>query len=143
MKLEQTEGEAMFRKDLIDLLQHHPATLRELSEQLEEPVKDMESDLRHLLKTLRHLPYRAVVTPARCNKCNFVFHKDKLHTVYICYSWNISKVQSVNEGRSGLVVVKSSIKVNTVSKVVWIESASGPRHLSPALSFSSCPLSFR
>jgi predicted Zn-ribbon and HTH transcriptional regulator len=84
LELIQNEEEAMFRKDLIDLLQHHPATLRELSEQLEEPVKDMESDLRHLLKSLRHLPYRAVITPAHCNKCNFVFHKDKLHKPSKC-----------------------------------------------------------
>lgn len=74
----------MFRKDLIELLQHHPATLHELSDLLEEPVKDVESDLQHLLRSLHHLPYRAIITPAHCNKCQFVFGKEKLHKPSKC-----------------------------------------------------------
>ncbi len=66
-------------KDLIKRLQHHPATLHELSERQDEPVKDVEGDLQHLLKSLHHEPWRAVITPARCKKCDFVFNKEKLH----------------------------------------------------------------
>ena len=62
----------MFRKDLITRLRHHPTSLHELSEMLEEPVKDVEADLQHLLRSLRHEPWRAVITPARCNSCGFV-----------------------------------------------------------------------
>lgn len=69
----------MFRKDLIPRLRHHPTSLHELSEMLEEPVKDVEADLQHLLRSLRHEPWRAVITPAHCNKCGFVFNKEKLH----------------------------------------------------------------
>jgi predicted Zn-ribbon and HTH transcriptional regulator len=74
----------MFRKDLIGLLLHHPASLHELSEMLQEPVKDVEADLQHLLKSLRHQPYRVRITPARCHKCDFVFSRDKLHKPSKC-----------------------------------------------------------
>jgi len=74
----------MFRKDLIELLLHRPSTLRELAEELEQPLKQVESDLQHLLRSLHHLPFRAAITPARCNQCGFVFHHEKLHKPSRC-----------------------------------------------------------
>jgi len=81
---ETIEVEAMFRKELVELLHHHPATLRELAVLLDEPVKEVESDLQHLIKSLHYQPFRVIITPARCNKCNFVFHKEKLHKPSKC-----------------------------------------------------------
>jgi hypothetical protein len=69
----------MFRKDLIDLLLNHPMSVHDIARQLLMTPKDVENDLQHLLKTLRHGGYRAHVEPARCRKCGFVFHQDKLH----------------------------------------------------------------
>jgi predicted Zn-ribbon and HTH transcriptional regulator len=69
----------MFRKDLIDLLLDHPMSVHQLAETLEERPKDIEDDIRHLIKSLRNLPYRAHITPARCRNCDFHFSKDKLH----------------------------------------------------------------
>jgi len=37
------------------------------------------NSIHHLLRSLKKSPYRAVVTPARCRKCGFCFHDDKLH----------------------------------------------------------------
>ena len=69
---------SMFRKNLIELLLNHPMSISELAILLQVPPNDVEDDLRHLLKTLKNSPYRALITPAQCKKCGFVFHKDKL-----------------------------------------------------------------
>ena len=69
----------MYRKDLIGILQNAPASLHDLAVLLEVHPKELEYDLRHLLRSLKHMPYRAIITPARCRKCGFVFHRDKLH----------------------------------------------------------------
>ena len=69
----------MYRKDLIGILQDRPVTLHELARLLDEPPGQLEDDLRHLLRSLKHSPYRAIITPARCRKCGFTFNRDKLH----------------------------------------------------------------
>lgn len=74
----------MFRKALIELLEDNPLSIREIAEMLEEKPRDVEDALKHLLKSLRNMPYRAVIVPAKCNKCGFVFHKDKMHKPCKC-----------------------------------------------------------
>lgn len=69
----------MFRKDLVNLLQHHPQSLNDLAQLLEMSQRDVEDDIRHLMKSLKHSAYRLQITPTRCRKCGFVFQKDKLH----------------------------------------------------------------
>ena len=76
---EPAEETAVFRKDLIELLLMHRMSIQEIARLLEERPRDVEDDLRHLLKSLKKSPYRVVVTPARCRKCDFGFHDDKLH----------------------------------------------------------------
>lgn len=68
----------MFRRDYIGLLRE-PRSVHDLARELEEKPADIEDDLRHLLKSLKHSnEYRAVITPARCRHCGFTFHHDKL-----------------------------------------------------------------
>lgn len=69
----------MFRKDLIDMLRVRPITLYELSLLLDTEPRDLEDDLQHLFRSLRGNPLCAVIEPARCRKCGFTFHSDKLH----------------------------------------------------------------
>jgi len=69
----------MYRKDLIPLLLEHPRSVAELSYLLDETHKEMEQDLHHFLKSLKWMPYYAVIEPAKCRHCGFVFHHDKLH----------------------------------------------------------------
>jgi len=76
---EFAEETAVFRKDLIELLLMRPMSIQQIARLLEERPRDVEDDLHHLLRSLKKSPYRAVVTPARCRKCGFCFHDDKLH----------------------------------------------------------------
>lgn len=76
----------MFRKDLIELLEHNPMELMELARLAEQPLRDVEADLRHLDKSLRRQGRSLVVTPARCKKCGFRFKADKLHKPGKCPS---------------------------------------------------------
>jgi predicted Zn-ribbon and HTH transcriptional regulator len=68
----------MFRKDLLVLLRGAPRSIADIAQLLELEPKDVEDDLRHLLKSVRHRGYHVEITPARCRHCGFVFHKDKL-----------------------------------------------------------------
>lgn len=61
------------------MLQGRPASLHELALQLETPPKALEDDLHHLIRSLKNMPYRAIITPAVCRKCGFTFNRDKLH----------------------------------------------------------------
>jgi len=69
----------MYRKDLINLLLDNPMDLVEIARFLDLPPKDLEDDLHHLQKSLKHLEYRLVIHPAYCRKCGFKFKKEKLH----------------------------------------------------------------
>ena len=69
----------MFRKELIPLLHDHPMGLEEIARLMELPKKDVEDDLRHLIKSLKHSEYQLIITPAECRKCKFIFSMEKLH----------------------------------------------------------------
>lgn len=43
-----------------------------------ETPRDVEADLLHLLKSLKHGDHVAVVEPGRCRKCGFEFEASKL-----------------------------------------------------------------
>jgi predicted Zn-ribbon and HTH transcriptional regulator len=68
----------LYRKGLIPLLLDHPMTVVEIAAQLGISPRDVADDLAHLLKSLEHSDYVAVVTPAHCRKCEFTFEKHKL-----------------------------------------------------------------
>lgn len=69
----------MFRKDLISLLQNNPLGITDIARHMGVPPKEIEDDIEHLMKTLKHSGYRLLITPAKCKKCGFTFHKDKFH----------------------------------------------------------------
>jgi len=69
---------AMYRKGLIPILLGQPRSVSELAYLLDAAPKDVEGDLHHFLKSLKHMPYHAVIEPATCRHCGFVFHHDKL-----------------------------------------------------------------
>jgi transcriptional regulator len=68
----------MFRKDLIDMLQGNPMTVTEIAKVVDEPPSRIVDDLQHLLKSLKHMDYKAVIEPARCRACGFEFSTEKL-----------------------------------------------------------------
>ena len=69
----------MYRKVLLEMLLDHPMTLSAIAQQMDTAPRDVEQDLQHLLKSLKHMPYRVNITPAHCRHCGFVFDHDKLH----------------------------------------------------------------
>ena len=69
----------MFRKDLLEMLRSAPRSVADIAAQLELEPRDVEDDLRHLLKSVRLTGYRVTITPARCRHCGFIFNADKLH----------------------------------------------------------------
>ena len=69
----------MFRKDLLEMLRSAPRSVADIAAQLELEPRDVEDDLRHLLKSVRHTGYRVTIIPARCRHCGFIFNADKLH----------------------------------------------------------------
>jgi hypothetical protein len=68
----------MYRRDLLSILLGRPRTVSELAVLLDAAPKDVEQDLQHFLKSLKHLPYHAVIEVAKCRHCGFVFRHDKL-----------------------------------------------------------------
>jgi len=68
----------VYRRDYIGLLRE-PRSVHDLARELEMAPGEVEDDLEHLLKSLRHSDvYRVVVTPAHCRHCGFTFHRDRL-----------------------------------------------------------------
>jgi predicted Zn-ribbon and HTH transcriptional regulator len=93
----------MFRKDLLEMLQDRPASLHELALLLGAHPRELEDDLHHLFRSLKNLPYWAIITPATCRKCGFVFNRDKLHKPGKCPSchgtWISEPLISIEESR--------------------------------------------
>jgi len=74
----------MFRKDLIDLLQPKPMSVAQIARSVGEPPGQVVDDLRHLLRSLKHTQYRAVIEAARCRSCGFAFSDEKLNKPSEC-----------------------------------------------------------
>lgn len=93
----------MFRKALIEILSNRPMSIKDLAVLLGEHPKDVEDDLHHLQKSLHNMPYRMLIEPARCNKCEFLFHKDKLHKPGKCPNchgtWISEPLISIEKGK--------------------------------------------
>jgi len=68
----------MFRKNLIELLLRNPMTLSQIARLVDESPGRVADDLNHLLRSLKHTEYKAVVEPARCRACGFEFSAEKL-----------------------------------------------------------------
>jgi transcriptional regulator len=63
---------------LLELVSAQPRTASSLARELGLDRRDMEDDLRHLIRTARALGHDVVVEPARCKSCGFVFEEDRL-----------------------------------------------------------------
>ena len=90
----------MFRKELISLLHKNPMRLEEIARYMDLPQKDVEDDLKHLVKSLKHSEYELDITPAKCRKCGFTFSKEKLHKPGKCPkchgTWIMPPVLTIN-----------------------------------------------
>lgn len=69
---------AWTRKDLIRILEERPWRADELAHLLQIKPAEVLEHLLHLEKTLRHMPYKMRVQPARCRRCGFEFSTRQL-----------------------------------------------------------------
>jgi transcriptional regulator len=67
-----------FRKQLLDVLAVEPRTASSLARELGLHRRDIEEDLRHLVRSARAAGHRVIVEPARCKSCGFTFGEEKL-----------------------------------------------------------------
>jgi predicted Zn-ribbon and HTH transcriptional regulator len=67
-----------FRKQLIEVLSVEPRTVTRLARELGLPRRDVEDDLRHMIRSARAAGHDVIIEPARCRACGFVFGEDKL-----------------------------------------------------------------
>lgn len=68
----------MFRRGLIKTLLGNPMTVSQIARLMDEPPGQVADDLNHLLRSLKHTDYKAVMEPARCRSCGFEFSVEKL-----------------------------------------------------------------
>jgi hypothetical protein len=91
----------MFRKDLIPLLTDNPLSVSQIARLTGETPRDVEADLVHLFKSLKHTGCNVVVEPARCRKCGFEFGAAALSKPSKCPScrgtWILEARVSLNE----------------------------------------------
>jgi transcriptional regulator len=88
----------MFRKDLIHLLLHNPMALTQIARQVDESPGQIADDLNHLLRSLKHTEYKAVIEPARCRACGFEFSEGKLNKPSKCPECHSTWVQEPKIG---------------------------------------------
>ena len=74
----------MFRKDLIQLLLDRPTSISEIARSVDESPGQISDDVAHLLRSLKHMDYKAVIEPAKCRACGFVFSEGKLNKPSKC-----------------------------------------------------------
>jgi len=68
----------MFRKQLLELLTEEPRSISRLARELGLSRRDVEDDLRHMIRSARAAGHRVVVVPARCRTCGFTFGEERL-----------------------------------------------------------------
>jgi predicted Zn-ribbon and HTH transcriptional regulator len=88
-----------FRKQLIEVLSVEPRTVTRLARELGLPRRDVEDDLRHMIRSARAAGHDVIIEPARCRACGFLFDDDKLAKPSRCPScrstWLYEPVVSV------------------------------------------------
>lgn len=63
----------MFRRHLIDMLLGNPRTVSQIAQLVDESPSRVADDLNHLLRSLKHTEYKAVVEPAPVAPVAFIF----------------------------------------------------------------------
>jgi predicted Zn-ribbon and HTH transcriptional regulator len=67
-----------FRKDLMTILTAQPRSVSSIARELGLARKDVEDDLRHLIRSANAAGHHVVIEPARCRSCGFTFGPEKL-----------------------------------------------------------------
>ena len=73
--MEHSDNRQTVRQEIIDLLGSAELTIRDLSQSVSLPEKEILEHLGHIERSLQSQGKKLVVTPYRCLKCDFVFDK--------------------------------------------------------------------
>jgi predicted Zn-ribbon and HTH transcriptional regulator len=74
------------RQEIVAWLTEKEWEFDDLRHDLVLTVKVLEEDLRHIERSVRAAGQRLVITPARCEACDFVFNSTALHQPGRCPS---------------------------------------------------------
>jgi predicted Zn-ribbon and HTH transcriptional regulator len=74
------------RQEIIERLNTNEWEFDELRKDLGLTVKVLEEDLHHIDRSVRAGERRLIVTPARCDRCEFVFRSTAFHPPGRCPS---------------------------------------------------------
>lgn len=78
--MEFSGTEQTIRQQLIDLLQADELTVRDLSQAVSIPEKEVMAHLVHIEKSVRNLGKKLEESPYKCFSCGYVFDKRKRFT---------------------------------------------------------------
>jgi transcriptional regulator len=67
-----------YRKQLLDMLTVEPRMASSLARELGLDRRDMEDDLRHMIRSARASGHQVLIEPARCKSCGYRFGEEKL-----------------------------------------------------------------
>jgi transcriptional regulator len=62
----------------MEILSAEPRSASSLARELGLSRRDVEDDLRHMIRSARAAGHRVIVEPARCRACGYVFGQEKL-----------------------------------------------------------------
>ena len=66
------------RRELLTILTAEPRSVSSLSRELGLRRRDVEEDLRHMIRSARAAGHQVIVDAARCRSCGFTFAETKL-----------------------------------------------------------------
>ena len=67
-----------YRREVIAILSAGPRTASSVARELGLERRDVDSELRHVIRSARAAGQRVIIEPARCKTCGFVFDTDRL-----------------------------------------------------------------
>ena len=73
--MEPIDNKQTIRQQIINLLSVDEFTLRDLSQALSIPEKEVVDHLGHIERSVQRFGNKLVVTPYKCLSCGFVFEK--------------------------------------------------------------------
>ena len=62
----------------MEVLSAEPRTASSLARELGLGRREVEDDLRHMIRSARAAGHRVVVEPGRCKACGYLFNEEKL-----------------------------------------------------------------
>ena len=88
------------RRHLLELITVEPRSVSSLARELGLSRRDLEDDLRHMIRSARADGHQIVIVPARCKACGFVYGEEKLLKPGKCPQCKASRIFEAQIGVS-------------------------------------------